>query len=1171
MRLKCLDLTRYGKFTDHRIEFGERLEGQPDLHIVYGPNEAGKSTALAGFLDLLFGIETRSRFNFIHPYPTMRVGGTLELAGGPQELVRIKRPQNGLLDARDQPITEGVLLGELGGIDRESYRTMFSLDDATLEAGGESILSSKGDLGQLLFSASAGLADLSKGLVDLKTEAEGFYKYRARSGELSDLKARLGELKAERERIDTLASDYAQLIEARDRAAIQYEEAIVSRSRIQARMDEIQRHLNALPRLTDLRALRERIAPLADLPGAPRGWGDELPQLQKDEIELGIRTQGLTEEIAELSRQLDAIVVDEAALRLADRVERLADLRARHVTAEKDIPERHLQLREAELATSAILGRIDRTGETSPDSLVLGASVMGALRALIETRSGIDAALKSATDELSEARRRLDEARAKLREAGGDPETAQGRETRMSSLAATVATARADDHAARCRLAERTRDAARGTLADRLRELRPWSGDIDELVDLSAPDAGAIQHWTLATAEAQKRIEQYAGEVERLTTEQIRLTAEFDALSGISGLVSDQEAASIRASREQAWAAHRDKLDTASADGFEAALRRDDIVTNGRLGHMGDVARLHQVGRALAIIKAECDRAIELRNVAAAALQSIQREIASVVAATCPALSDRMSLPQFEAWLSRRDKVLEARGFVRAAESDLREAEADAVAVRDRLVAALSAAGLPQDADARFEALLAAGQGAIDREVEMKALRAGVDERQGDLASREREAEKAMKADQDWNVSWTEVCSACWLGEGGKAPMLATVREILAAVTELGPVLEKKAGLVDRIGKMEKDQTIFRDEAEALAREIGTIARSGDILDLAQAVSAQIQQAHTERTRRATAAQNLEAARSRQRRLSETLAVHDRRKTEMIAFFGVDSLAEVSGKLSAIEKRAELAAQAEAAERDILAALRLPMIDEAEAALDRADHTALEAELVELKARFDDQDQRSRDMFSAHSKALDRVEAVGGDGAVARIEEEKRTLLLDIEDRALRYLRLKLGAAAAEQALRAYRDRHRSSMMARASQAFATISRGAYTGLAAQPEKDGEILIALAAGGGSKEAAELSKGTRFQLYLALRVAGYYEFVASRQPVPFIADDIMETFDDFRAEEAFRLFGEMAQVGQVIYLTHHPHLCEIARRVCPGATVHQLTPGVQQQASALTAL
>lgn len=1160
MRLKCLDLTRYGKFTDHRIEFGERVEGQPDLHIVYGPNEAGKSTALAGFLDLLFGIETRSRFNFIHPYPTMRVGGTLELAGGPQQLVRIKRPQNSLLDARDQPIAEGTLLGELGGIDRESYRTMFSLDDATLEAGGESILSSKGDLGQLLFSASAGLADLSKGLVDLKAEAEGFYKYRARSGELSELKARLAELKAERERIDTLASDYAQLIEARDRAAIQYDEAIVSRGKIQARMDEILRHLNALPRLADLRALRERIAPLADLPDAPRGWPEELPKLQKDEIELGIRAQGLTEEIAELSGQLDAIVVDETALRLADKVERLADLRARHVTAEKDIPERRLQLREAEFAISTILGRIERTGETEPDRLVLGASVVGALRALIETRSGIDAALKSAADELSEARRRLDEAQARLGEAGGDPETGEGRETRMSSLAATVTAARADDHAARRRLAERARDAARATLADRLRELRPWNGDIDELVDLSAPVAAEIQRWTLAIAETQKRIDQHAGEVERLTTEQLRLSAELDALSGISGLVSDQQAAAIRTTREQAWAEHRGRLDTASADGFEAALRRDDIVTSGRLSHMADVAKLHQASQTLAILKAERDRAIELRDVAAAAMQGFQREIAAAVAEAWPALSDGTSLPQFEAWLGRRDKALEVRELVRAADSDLREAEADAVAVRDRLAAALRAAGLPQGVDAGFEALLTAGQGAIDRAVELKALRASLDERQRDFANRERELEKATGADRDWNASWTKACSACWLGEGGTVPTLATVREILAAITELGPVLEKKASLVDRIGKMEKDQSTFRDEAEALADEIGIVASSGDILDLAQVVSTRIQEAHAERTRRATAAQNLEAARTRQRALSATLAFHDRRKTEMNAFFGVATLAEVSGKLSAIEKKAELAAQAEAAERDILAALRQPTIDEAEAALDLADHTALEAELVELKARFDDQDQRGRDAFSVHSKAVDRVEAVGGDGAVARIEEEKRTLLLNIEDRALRYLKLKLGAAAAEQALRAYRDRHRSSMMARASQAFATISRGAYAGLAAQPEKDGEILIALAAGGGSKEAAELSKGTRFQLYLALRVAGYYEFVASRQPVPFIADDIMETFDDFRAEEAFRLFGEMAQVGQVIYLTHHPHLCEIARRVCPGATVHELAAG-----------
>ncbi len=86
----------------------------------------------------------------------------------------------------------------------------------------------------------------------------------------------------------------------------------------------------------------------------------------------------------------------------------------------------------------------------------------------------------------------------------------------------------------------------------------------------------------------------------------------------------------------------------------------------------------------------------------------------------------------------------------------------------------------------------------------------------------------------------------------------------------------------------------------------------------------------------------------------------------------------------------------------------------------------------------------------------------------------------------------------------------------------------------------------------------MSKGTRFQLYLALRVAGYFEFAKTRSPVPFIADDIMETFDDFRAEEAFRLFSQMAEAGQVIYLTHHRHLCEIAREVCPTVKIHGLS-------------
>ena len=42
MRLARIELIRFGSFADVALDF----KRQPGLHLVYGPNEAGKSTAL---------------------------------------------------------------------------------------------------------------------------------------------------------------------------------------------------------------------------------------------------------------------------------------------------------------------------------------------------------------------------------------------------------------------------------------------------------------------------------------------------------------------------------------------------------------------------------------------------------------------------------------------------------------------------------------------------------------------------------------------------------------------------------------------------------------------------------------------------------------------------------------------------------------------------------------------------------------------------------------------------------------------------------------------------------------------------------------------------------------------------------------------------------------------
>jgi uncharacterized protein YhaN len=278
---------------------------------------------------------------------------------------------------------------------------------------------------------------------------------------------------------------------------------------------------------------------------------------------------------------------------------------------------------------------------------------------------------------------------------------------------------------------------------------------------------------------------------------------------------------------------------------------------------------------------------------------------------------------------------------------------------------------------------------------------------------------------------------------------------------------------------------------------------------------------------------------------------------------GMQSLTDAAARLQQNVRACAVAKDAAEAYQDFLAALpyhpdyNAAMPEAAIDAIDSVDTAKAQVEAQSLEATAKAQSHQVSETYAVVVQAKDRLAAVGGDEDVALLAEQRKTVLLEIEDDARRNLTLRAGIMAVEAALRRYRDTHRSSMMERASEGFEMLTGGAYAGLVARPEKDHEVLFAQAQNGALKPVETLSKGTAFQLYLALRVAGYHEFARSRAPVPFIADDIMETFDNTRAAQSFRLLAEMSKVGQVIYLTHHQHLCDIARTVCPDVTVHDL--------------
>ncbi|OWV89323.1 hypothetical protein ATY75_17460 [Rhizobium sp. N122] len=1156
MRLRRLDLTRYGKFTDHSIDFGPARQGSPDLHIVYGLNEAGKSTTFAAYLDLLYGIGERSTYNFLHPYNTMKVGARLEFDDAEYELARLKLRTGSLVDDRGQAVNEALLAGALGGIGREAYRTMFSLDDQSLKEGGNAIIQSKGELGELLFSASSGLAGLSRSLVTAADEANVIYKKRSSSTKLAEHKRALEALKAERSAIDTLASTYSALKSTHEQAETAYAGTTLELAEAKARHQQLTRLLGALPAALELRRLDTDAAGLGDLPRPPSEWFTLLPQLFRDETRLQALVETADRTLQQLADEIEAIAIDDKALAVAAHMDLLDQGRARYLAAESDLPKRRLALAEQEGVLVRLLADLEQPGHTTPEALLLPASLIGTIRDLIERRSGVEAKLAAAGRELVRARENLERLG---QEDGSQNGAAVLDPARLGRIEAALGRLTGSDLAVRLTMEERSLVQAKRVQAHHFAQLAPWTGDAAALQLTSAAEPRQIEAWRGQATAIDKRIGDHEARLRDLGTEQTLIRARIAAFVA-GGSIDDAEAVRLRDERDAAWQAHLTSLDAATARTFEERMRQDDVVSAGRLSRAQELADLRQLRQTEAVTAAAVERQKELLAEARAEHDALAERIRGLLPEAIEYDAEAAArIAALDAWSIKRAAALAAWDDLQRAEdaADMLRGELDSHAAT--LAASLVDAGHRDADDLPVAGLMQAANDMLAAAKAERAARQAQEKAIGDLShdlrERERDQQEAEAIMAAWDREWAEALSRAWFAD--KAGSMAAVRAMLNALGTVPAILKERDDLASRVAAMERDQEQFRGDIAGLLADCGLSRAASDTLASANALAQRHEAARHAAQLRADRQADREKQLEKRRALEEDLAVHNARKNELTGYFGTDSLASVEVFLNQARERDRLEERASTLRHQITEALRATSFSEAERRLAEIDADAVERDAMELAARIEDLTERAKLLYSDVSLARQKLEAVGGDDAVARIEAKRRTIFLEIEELAVRHLTLRAGTLAAEQALHIYREKHRSSMMNRASEAFHLITGGNYSGLTTQPDRDKEILIGVSRDGGSKLADAMSTGTQFQLYLALRLAGYEEFAALRRPVPFVADDIMESFDNPRSEEVFRLLGAMANVGQVIYLTHHWHLCEIARDVVPEVTIHQL--------------
>lgn len=1150
MRLSALDLIRYGKFTDRRLIFGPAEPGRPDLHIVYGPNEAGKSTLFSAVLDLFFGIETRSTYGFLHPYETMRIGGLVETGGTSHAVARLKRRQNTLVGPDDQPLPEGLFAAALAGIDRGTYQTMFSLDDDSIEKGGDSILRSEGELGALLFSASSGLSDIGPLLTGLKGKADAFYRPQARKHRLAELKAELERLKTERAAIDVSHSQFSAMRKALEAARGHYEMAVAERAELRLALDMARLQQGALPMRARLRALEAERARFDDTPPPPEAWHRLLPDLMREETELSMTGRQIAHDLEALEETLAGLGQDPRILALAADIRAVAagGSEARYRTAVEDLPARRAERDRVATALSAKLVQAGRAGDEDPTPLLLPAARIGRLRMLGEAYGRLRERAEAAVREHGRAS-------ALLRDLDAAAEDAAQRAEQPSAhpgLADLFRQLRRQDFAGRRRTAQAALEEAEDALADQLATLGlADETDLGRIAVPSAAERAALAEETSTLSARVQRLDERLGEeAARLAAARATLAAEAAG----SNFADDATAKALREARDRAWQKHRGTLDSTTADRFEAALSADDAASASRLAQADRLAARRALEQSVAELEARHQAGLAERAALRAAEETLSdRRLRLLEACGLPA---ETRLAAFAAWCERFERTLTLRATCRTS----RRALAAVTEEEREALSSLSAFVGAERTDRGVEAALAAAEEMLEAEQAAEAAqRARTEQRvkaQAAHAARAQERAEAEEALAGWQAEWQAALEGSWLATLNGAESPAIIQPLLDLLATIESLASQKAGFDHRIDAMEADLSVFAQRLQTLAQAAGERGDEAplDCLAALQARLAEAERVDVERERLVARQASRQAD---QAALADWIARHEAVRAAMAAHFGVSTLPEINVRLEEARARARIDSDIAERTQELCERLRVESRAAADDMLDELDPSLLDRSIAEIGTRLIQAEERLQERHTALRDAERILEKAAGSDEAAYLDERRRTVLAEIEEEALRYLRLRTGVLAGEMALRLYRERHRSAMMRRASDAFATISGGDYSGLSTESAKEGEYMIAHSADGGTKLASNLSKGTRFQLYLALRIAGFHEIAASREPLPFIADDIMETFDDNRAFHAFRLMGEMAGVGQVIYLTHHEHLCAIAEKACPGATLHRL--------------
>jgi uncharacterized protein YhaN len=1160
MRINRLDLLRYGRFTNVPLLFPK---ADSDLHVIFGPNEAGKSTSLAAIEDLFFGIPHNSPYNFVHDYAAMRVGGVIEHDGKTLEVRRRKGNKDTLLAPDDNPLLSGdnALAPFLGGADRTFLARMFSLNHERLAQGGREILEAKDEVGQTLFSAGAGLSGLRERMAALAKEADELWGPR-RAGRRKyyvALEALEEADKALRDHTVT-ASKWQESKRAFDDAQEAFEtleKEIEEKSVEQRKLSRIRRVYRQVIRLAVVEA---EVAGLGEVPSLPDDAETRLTTAIQEQSDAQSKIDELDGQLAQSRSARSDLLCDETILLRSEEIGHLHTQRIEVHKEKADFPKRRAELAVKE---QRLCGLAEDLGWDDSDSAVIISRIpqramVTAVRTLLNKRGELVAAINSAQTALEESQEQI----LGLQDDLNRMESALD----VSYLAAVIrATRDIADVGSRIRTAENELADADTAVDKQIKPLRPHVPVAQDLETMPVPPRNVVQNHRDALRDLEQKAQSYRERIDSAENAIAQHRRSYERIEHDEEVVAQADLDGARRDREGGWSLIRRRY----IDGAEVS-DEDIAAFNGDVRDL-PTAYEHQVTAADTLADQRFEKAEAAGQIAVIArqitdaeesLSALRKEESEIEERRRDLEAQWQRLwaeapfeplaPEFMLeWQDARTAILdlvEKSNVAAARIIALQKEEAEACA---SLTAELTSLGEDTSAlegkslKVLLEAASAVQQRHDKRADSRKATEEQIRKLQAGETRKQTARQKAQDAWTEWQSQWSSALKPLAFTDDVTPEIVSDQLDVIDEMRSVANDINQLK--LDRIAKIERDMEGFAESVTGLVQVVAP--------DLA---GEQPEDAVFQLEKRLEAAKHI---RNQQTEKDKTIAslgkrIEECKKAQKTAHQAIEKLQELAGVESPDQlrevirisrRRSELDSEYSNLENTLSAegdGLPLAALSEecAEADLDQiaAREQTLQNELKDLHNRL-------TPITEQRAQARQAFEAIGGDGRAALAAATRQEALASMRDTAEQYVRVRAAATLLQWAINRYRREKQAPLLKRAGRMFATLTLGSFTDLHIEyDDQDHARLVGIRSDQSSVSIDGMSDGTADQLYLALRLASVDEYLSRAHPLPFVADDLLINFDDARAAAGFKVLAELGQKTQILFFTHHQHLVDIAR-------------------------